>query len=130
MLEALLEVVFEFVGELLLQLLGELIGSVFKVTWFKLRHRDSELSAPAEALWSVITGLLAGIVTLALFPELALRQPWQRLLNLVLAPLAAGLLVERIRAWREGRRGFNGPGFAYAALFGFVFALTRYLFGQ
>ena len=130
MLEALLEIVFEFVGELLLQLLGELIGSAFKVAWFKLRHQDSELSAPAETLWSVFTGLLAGVLTLAIFPELALRQPWQRLLNLVLAPLAAGLLVERIRAWREARRGFNTPAFAYAALFGFVFALTRYLFGR
>ncbi len=130
MLEALLEVVFEFVGELMLQLAGELIGSAFKVAWFKLRHRESELSAPAEALWSVFTGLLAGFVTLAFFPEMALRQPWQRLLNLVLAPLAAGLLVERVRAWREGRPRFNAPAFAYAALFGFVFALTRYFFGQ
>ena len=130
MVEALLEVLFEFFGELLLQLLGEWLGAAFKVAWFKLRHRDPELSAPAETLWSVFTGAAAGALTLLFFPALALRQPWLQGLNLLLAPLAAGLLVERIRAWREQRQGFSTASFAYAALFGFVFALTRYLFGQ
>ena len=59
-----------------------------------------------------------------------MRQPWLQGLNLLLAPLAAGLLVERIRAWREKRSRFSAASFGYAALFGFVFALTRYLFGR
>ena len=130
MLEALLEVLFEFFGELLLQVLAEGLGSAFKVAWWKLRHRNPELSAPAETLWSVFTGVVAGALTLLFFPELALRQPWLQTLNLLLAPLAAGFLVERIRAWRETRSRFSVASFGYAALFGFVFALTRYLFGQ
>jgi len=130
MLEALLEVFFEFFGELLLQVLAEWLGSAFKVAWLKLRHRNPELSTPAETLWSVFTGVVAGALTLLFFPELALRQPWLQTLNLLLAPLAAGFLVERIRAWREQRRHFSAASFGYAALFGFVFALTRYLFGR
>ncbi len=46
--------------------------------------------------------------------------------NFAGASAAAGLLVERVRAWREGRRAFSGSVFAYAALFGLAFALTRY----
>ena len=130
MLEALLELVFEFFGELILQLAAEWIGGLFKAGWYKLRSRNRELSPPLEAAWSLSTGVAAGVLTLLVVPQLAIRQPWLQILNLVLAPVAAGLVVERARAWRESRRSFSGPVFAYAALFGFAFALTRWLFGR
>jgi hypothetical protein len=38
--------------------------------------------------------------------------------------------VERVRALRESRRTFSLPVFAYAALFGLAFALTRWLLGH
>ncbi len=70
------------------------------------------------------------LVTVWLFPVLAIRVPWLQVLNLLLAPVVAGLLVERVRAWRESRRQFSTPIFAYAALFGLMFALTRWLLGR
>lgn len=130
MLEFLLELVFEFFGELILQLIAEFFGGLFKAGWYKLSRRERDLSPTLEAVWSIGTGVAAGVATLLVAPQLAIRLPWLQVLNLVLAPVAAGLFVERLRAWRESRRAFSRPVFAYAALFGLAFALTRWLFGR
>ncbi|MDB5964320.1 MAG: hypothetical protein JWQ72_820 [Polaromonas sp.] len=129
-MEFVLELIAEFFGELLLQLLGEFFGDAVKVTWYKLRGRDHELSATQEASWSVVTGVAVGLVTVWLVPQLALRLPWLQMLNVLVAPLLAGLLVERVRAWREKRLSFSLPVAGFAALFGFAFAAARWLFGQ
>ena len=130
MLEFLFELLFEFFGEFILQLVFELFGGAFKAGWYKFTGRDKPTTVIQETGWAVITGCVAGALTVWLFPLLAIRLPWLQVLNLVLAPLAAGLLVERLRAWRESRRTFSLPVFAYAALFGLTFALTRWLFGH
>lgn len=130
MIEALLEVVITFFGEFLLQLLTEWIGAGFRSGWYRLRGRPEDDSVWREVTWSLFGGVAAGAVTLVLFPALAIRSPALQMLNLLLAPVAAGLLVERVRAWREHRPEFRFGVFAYAALFGLAFALTRYLFGH
>jgi len=129
-MEFLLELLFEFFGELFLQLFGEMFGGAFKAAWYKLRGRDHELTAAQETAWSVVTGIAAGILTVLVVPHLAIRLHWLQILNLLLAPVVAGLLVERLRAWRESRREFSVEVAGYAALFGFAFALTRWLFGS
>ncbi|MEO7886295.1 MAG: hypothetical protein ABI893_06205 [Polaromonas sp.] len=129
-MEFLLELLFEFFGELFLQLFGEMFGGAFKAAWYKLRGRDHELTPWQEAAWSVITGIATGVLTVLVVPHLVIRLHWLQILNLLLAPLVAGLLVERVRAWRESRRVFSGKVAGYAALFGFAFAVTRWLFGQ
>ena len=130
MLEFVFELLFEFFGEFILQLFGELVGGAFKAGWLRLRGRESELTPMHEAGWALATGALAAGATLLIFPHLALRQPWLQGLNLLLAPVVAGLLVERLRAWRERRSGFRGAVFGYAALFGIAFAGTRWIFGR
>lgn len=131
MLEFLFELVFEFLGELVLQLGAEWLGAGFRAGWQKLTGRSRDTSAAQEVAWSLLTGAVAGAVTLALFPHLMIAQRWLQGLNLVLAPVAAGFLVERVRAWREGRglsSAVRWPVFAYAALFGLAFAVTRWMF--
>ena len=130
MLEVLFELLFEFFGEFALQIVFELFGGAFKAGWYKVSGRNKPSTVMQETGWAVVTGCVAGAVTVWLFPMLAIRQPWLQMLNLLLAPLAAGLLVERARAWRESCRVFSLPVFAYAALFGLAFALTRWLFGH
>jgi len=129
-MEFVLQLIFEFFGELLLQLFGEMVGGAFKAAWYKLRGRGHELTAAQECSWSAMTGIAAGLLTVLVVPHLAIRLHWLQILNLLLAPLAAGLLVERLRAWRESRREFSVGIAAYAVLFGFAFALTRWLFGH
>lgn len=130
MLEALFELLFELFGQVILQLIAEAFGGLFKTGWEKLRGRDKETSVTREVIWSLGTGSAAGIITIVFFPVLVLRQPWMQVLNLVAAPLVAGLLVERVRAWRESRREFSGAVFTYAALFGLAFAGTRFLLAR
>lgn len=133
MLEFLFELVFEFVGELVLQLGAEWIGAGVRAGWRKLTGRGRDTTAAQEVAWSLLTGVIAGAITLALFPHLMIPQRWLQGLNLLLAPLAAGFLVERARAWREGRglgSAVRWPVFGYAALFGLAFAVTRWLFAR
>ena len=130
MLEVLFELLFEFFGEFLLQIIFELFGGAFKAGWYKVTGRDKPTTMMQETGWAVVTGCVAGAVTVWLFPVLAIRLHWLQILNLLVAPLAAGVLVERVRALRESRRAFSLPVFAYAALFGFAFALTRWVFGH
>jgi len=120
----------EFLAELALQLGSEWIGNIFHIGWLKATGRERKLAPTQEAAWSVVMGIVTAAITLFIFPHLALRSSALQVLNLVFAPLAAGLLVERWRAWREHRRAFSGAVFGYAALFGVVFALTRYIFGR
>lgn len=130
MLELLFELIFEFFGELLLQLVAELFGDGLKFGWRRLRGQQGQSSRTREAAWALFAGAVAGALATWLFPVLAIRLPWLQMLNLVLAPLAAGLAVERVRAWRESRAAFSWPIFCYAALFGAAFALTRWLMGH
>ena len=130
MLEVVFELLFEFFGELILQLGFEALGDTFKLGWQKLTGRETGTTVKREAGWSVVTGIFCGGVTLLIFPVLAIRVPMLQLLNVLVAPLVAGLLVERVRAWRESRKEFSMPVFGYAALFGAAFALTRWTFGH
>lgn len=135
MLEFLFELAFEFFGELILQLGFEWLSAGTRAGWSKITGKGNARMGDStflrESSWSVLTGVVAGAITLALFPHLLIREHWLQFLNLLLAPVAAGLLVERMRALREGR-GFAGPFqsavFGYAALFGFAFAITRLFF--
>ena len=130
MFEVLFELLFEFFGEFVLQILFEFFGGAFKAGWYKLTGRDKPVTAIQEVAWAIITGCVAGAITVWLFPVLAIRLHWLQILNLLVAPVVAGLLVERVRAWQDSRQAFSLPVFAYAALFGLTFALTRWLFGH
>jgi len=130
MLEVLFELLFEFFGEFILQVLFELLGDAFKAGYTRLAHLDKPRTRTQEVLWAILTGCFAGAITVWLFPVLAIRLNWLQLLNLLVAPVVAGFLVERVRAWQDSRRAFSAPVFAYAALFGFTFALTRWVFGH
>ena len=130
MLEVVFELLFEFFGELILQLGFEALGDTFKLGWQRLTGRETGTTVKREVGWSVVTGIVCGGITLLIFPALAIRVPMLQLLNVLAAPLVAGLLVERVRAWRESRREFSMPVFGYAALFGMAFAMTRWMFGH
>jgi hypothetical protein len=120
----------EFLAELVLQLGSEGAGSFFQIAWLKMTGRERKVSTTSEWVWTFCTGLITGLLTLLIFPELTLRQPWMQIANLIAAPLVAGLLIERYRAWRESRGVFHWEVFGHAAVFGLVFALTRFVFAH
>ncbi len=122
--------VFQFLGELLLQMifegLAELLGHSVKAPF---RRKPQPWLA---AIGHLILGALAGALTVWLIPELFIKEEWLRLANLLLTPLAAGLVMEALGSWRARREKevLQLESFAYGFCFAFSMALVRYVFAH
>lgn len=121
-MEELLAVVVQFVLELLFQVLVSGAVEVGAVAWSR---RDK-----TGCGWLVGQGLLGGLfgwLSTLLFPHLMLPFLWLRILNLALAPLAAGGMTFYMdKWWNKGTDGSAAfwHGFTFALLFG----LARFAF--
>ncbi len=76
------------------------------------------------ALAYMSLGSVAGLVSIVLFPKLAIREEWARWRNLLVTPILAGSLM----AWigqQHGRERTGIERFSYGALFALAMALTR-----
>ena len=122
--------VLQFLGELVLQVifegLAELLGHSTKNA-FRRPPRPW-----LAAIGHLTFGALAGALTVWLLPELFIKEQWLRLANLLLTPLAAGLVMEAIGAWRtrRDREVLRLESFAYGFCFAFGMAVVRYAFGN
>ena len=126
-MEFVFEIVFQFLGELLLQALFELLAELgFRGLADTLRRpRHPALSALGFTLW----GLLAGGISLLIFPASYIHEPLLRAANLVLTPVALGfamMLLGRIRL-KKGQDLVRLDRFGYALTFAFAMALVRYV---
>ena len=120
--------VFELLGELLLQAFGELIGRSITEPF----RRPKPVHPALAALGYAIFGALAGGISLWLLPSLFIAADWLRALNLVVTPLSAGLMMERLGAWREKRNQatIRLDTFAYGFVFALAMALVRFNWGH
>lgn len=132
----------EFLGELLLFLLRIafefLIQAVFQfLAEFGLRgigklYRGNNHAHPFLAVIGyALSGSIAGGFSLLAFPTLFMESPTARILNLIITPIAAGLAMSALGAWRA-RRGqtlIRLDHFGYGFLFAFAMALVRFYFG-
>ena len=122
-----IQFVFELVVQLVAELLGEAIGRGAAAAW-RRRPPHPAFSAAAYLLF----GALFGAISLWLLPEHFIEPPWARWLNLLLTPVAAGVVMALVGAWRRER------GLAVIRLdtflYGYVFALgmagVRFIWGQ
>jgi hypothetical protein len=126
--EVMLEFLFELLGELLLQVVVEALA---QAGMHVVRDPDrpvKEHSPWLIGLGYVVFGLVAGAVSLWLFPDYLIRSDAARLAYLGLGPVAAGAAVAAIGIWRS-KRGVPRYGidrFAYGYLFALSFALLRH----
>ena len=123
-----LEVVFELFGELLLQLVVEALAQAGVHAVRDPDRPPKEHSRWLIALGYVLFGLVAGALSLWLFPDYLIRSHAGRLAYLALGPVAAGAAVAAIGLWRS-KRGVPRYGidrFAYGYLFALSFALLRH----
>lgn len=127
-----LEVVFEIVGELLLQVVFEALAQagvhLVRNPDHQPRHLSLWLVVPGYALF----GVIAGAVSLLVFPDYLIRGRLAQAAYLVLAPVAAGAAVAAIGLWRS-RRGVPRYGidrFACGYVFALAFALLRYVVAE
>lgn len=129
-MEITFEIIFSFVGEFLLQVLLEALAEMglhsMRETW--RRPPNPWFAAIGYALF----GAIAGGLSLLIFPALLVHAHGFQLMNLVLTPIAAGLAMMAMGAWRRRRdqEMIRLDKFAYGYLFALAMALVRFNFGN
>lgn len=125
-----LEFVFQVVGEFLLQILFEALAEL------GLHSIAEPFRRPPNpwlaALGYAIFGAAAGGLSLLLLPSHLVSGEALRLVNLVVTPVAVGLLMCIFGSWRS-RRGqavLRIDRFSYGYLFALSLALVRFWFAQ
>lgn len=79
-----------------------------------------------------IFGAIVGAISLWLLPALFISVEWLRIVNLMATPLVAGLMMERLGAWREKKdqETIRLDTFAYGFIFALAMALIRFTWGH
>jgi hypothetical protein len=125
-MEFLLEALFQIVGEFLLQILFE---AVAELGFHGLKETFKKSGNPVfSTIGFFVWGLIAGGISLLVFPHSFIGSRKLRLLNLVVTPLLVGEVMRQIGKLRE-RRGqslVKLDRFFYAFAFALAMALIRY----
>ncbi|HET6941642.1 MAG TPA: hypothetical protein VFH89_05735 [Sphingomicrobium sp.] len=125
-MEFVFEIILQFLGELLLQAIFELLvelGFHSLADTFR-RPKNPALSILGFTLW----GAIAGGISLWIFPTSPIDNPVLREINLVVTPVACGLvmmMVGKLRL-RKGQDIVRLDQFGYAFVFAFAMALVRF----
>lgn len=125
-----MEILFEILGEFVLQVVVEALLQGGMHTLAAPFRRQS--SPWAAALGYLVFGAVAGGISLWVFPNYLMANPQWRVFNAACTPVAAGLCVAALGAWRE-RRGqtvLRIDKFAYGYLFALAFGLVRFWFAH
>jgi hypothetical protein len=123
-LSFLVELLVEFLIQGVLEVLVELFVHAFK--------RDNVAVRPVlSALLYIALGAALGWVSTLIFPQHLISHPYAGVANLVLTPVALGLLMGAIGAWRfrRGSELVRLDKFAYGYAFALAFALVRFCLG-
>lgn len=123
----LIELLVEFFGELLLQGLFEVLAEI-GLHLFRKPDGGANPSAWLRAIGYVLLGLLAGGLSLWLHPQSFIHSTIGRLGNLLLAPVAMGLAMAVVGAWRQkrGQQTLGIDHFAYGYAFALAMSLVRF----
>jgi hypothetical protein len=133
--EILFEILFallQFLAEMVLQIVAEAFAELGVRSMREPFRLPEPLHPALAAIGYAIFGAMAGAISLWLFPSLFISAGWQRMLNLLLTPIAAGLAMGALGAWRR-RRGevlIRLDRFGYGFLFALAMAIVRYVWGH
>jgi hypothetical protein len=118
LLELLLEFLIQFFGEVLFELGWRSISAPFR------KQANPWLAAIGYAFF----GAVCGAISLWLFPDHMVANPVWRLLNLGITPVAAGLSMSLLGAWRanRGQELIRIDRFSYGYLFALCLGLVRF----
>jgi hypothetical protein len=121
-----LELFFHIFAEFLLQAMAELFFSMGLSSMGETFRRKP--NPGMAAIGYGMFGAVLGGLSLLVFRTPLITFGSGRLLNLVVTPIAAGLLMASLGAWktRRGKVVFRIDRFSYGYLFAFAFALVRY----
>ncbi|MFZ6744004.1 hypothetical protein ACO0LC_12300 [Undibacterium sp. JH2W] len=109
----------EFIFEVLLQLVFEVLE--FGVSSGVERRSREFLPSWLAVIVYIAFGVLAGYVSIWIFPQAFLHDSHARIANLLLTPVLMGFLAGAFTAWRTG----DAPGiFKYRFACGYAFAVS------
>jgi len=123
--------ILQFIFEMVLQIVGEVLFELAIRGVLEAFKRPVPSPALA-AVGYVMLGVIAGAISLWLFPHLFIGPMWARWLNLLLTPLAAGAAmagVGRLRQ-RRGQALIRLDRFAYGFVFALAMAAIRFIWGK
>lgn len=122
----------QFLGELLLQVFGELIAELIGRSVREPFRRPKPIQPWLAAIGYGIFGAIAGTISLWVLPSLFISAEWLRIVNLIATPLVAGLVMERLGAWREmkDQETIRLDTFSYGFVFALSMALVRFSWGH
>ena len=122
--------VLEFLAEIFLQVAFEWLAEfgfrTLRAPFKSARETSPELAAVGYAIF----GMVAGALSLLVFPSSFVHSPAARMANLVVTPVITGAFMAVLGAWRR-RRGqdlIRLDRFAYGLLFAFAMAAVRFFF--
>ncbi len=124
--------IIQFIGEAVLQIFGE---ALFELGFRSLREpfrRPRPLHPVLAAFGYLLFGLIAGGLSLWIFPVLFIDATWLRVVNVVLTPIVAGFAMSVLGSYRR-RRGqeiIRLDTFSYGALFALGMAVVRFIWGH
>jgi hypothetical protein len=128
--EIIVEVILQFIFEILLQLLAEVfceLGLRPVTEMFKGRRVQNPWLASVGYL---LVGAAVGGLSLLLFKSSMIHNSFLRIVNLVVTPILAGLVMVAIGHLREkrGQQLVRLDRFGYGFIFAFGMALVRFLY--
>ena len=125
-MEILFELLFEIFGEILIQIAFQALAEV-GLHFF--RRPDASPKKPwMLGIGYAVLGAIVGGISLWLHPTSLIHSSLGRIANLVLGPIAAGLAMAIIGAWRQrqGQQLLGLDRFAYGYIFAMAAALVRF----
>lgn len=122
-----LEFIFQLLGEFLIQIVSE---ALVELGFHSLAEPFRRPPNPwLASLGYVLFGTVLGGLSLLVFPNNLVPESW-RIANLVATPLAVGVFMSIMGAWRarRGQTVLRIDRFAYGYLFALSLALIRFFF--
>jgi len=123
-----MEFLFEILGEFILQFLGEVLLEMGLQALAAPFRKES--SAWLAAVGYAVFGAVLGALSLLAFPNYLMADKSLRVANAALSPIAAGLGMAAVGAWREkrGQVVLRIDRFSYGYVFALAFGLIRFWF--
>jgi hypothetical protein len=123
-----MEFLFEILGEFILQFLGEVLLEVGLQALAAPFRKES--SAWLAAVGYAVFGAVLGALSLLVFPHYLMANKSLRVANAALSPIAAGMGMAALGAWRSkrGQVVLRIDRFSYGYVFALAFGLIRFWF--
>ncbi len=132
LLAELLGYLLAFLWDVVIQVVGEFLAELgMRASREALRSHRTE-SPVLAAIGYAIFGAVLGGLSMFVVPPRPVRHPTLRVVNLIAAPMAAGLVMKAVGDYRarRGKRPGGLESFGYAFLFALAFALVRFFWSR